>query len=172
MFFLDHMIGLEELFPLLRRKNSVKVNHKIFCHSISKAFLLNKFKKVDPKHIYELKVGKTETIWIYNRESKDSYKVNVTCVQAQHCPGSVMFLFQREDLDVRVLYTGDFRLENTNLADLEPLHDNNGKPFKIDQMYLDTTFCSRDYEHFPPRHEAIDAIWRLVTFWIKKNGNF
>lgn len=33
--------------------------------------------------------------------------VVVTTIPAFHCPGSVMFLFEKDD--VKVLYTGDFR---------------------------------------------------------------
>ena len=65
------MVGLDELFPMLRRKNSVKVNHKIFCHAITKAFLVNKFKK-DIKDIerfiFELRVNETKTIRVFDRQ--------------------------------------------------------------------------------------------------------
>ena len=79
------------------------------------------------------------------------------------------FLFERDDL--RILYTGDFRLENRKLPTLTGLHNSSGEPLKIDQMYLDTTFCSKEYEKFPPRTEAIEAIWELVRGWIHKNGD-
>ena len=93
---------------------------------------------------------------------------------AEHCPGSVMFLFEREEanLQTRILYTGDFRLENLKLEALTALHDSQGQPLKLDQLYLDTTFCSKEYENFPPRDEALDHVWRLVDGWIRKNGKF
>ena len=43
--------------------------------------------------------------------------LRVTALDANHCPGSVMFLFEKlradgGEVDLRVLYTGDFRLED------------------------------------------------------------
>ena len=79
------------------------------------------------------------------------------------------FLFEKDDR--RILYTGDFRLENRKLPTLTGLHNSSGEPLKIDYMYLDTTFCTKEYEKFPPRTEAIEAIWELVRGWIHKNGD-
>ena len=39
-------------------------------------------------------------------------------------------------------------------------------------MYLDTTFCSKEYENFPLRDHAYEAIWELVNSWIRKNGMY
>jgi len=70
------------------------------------------------------------------------------------------------------LYTGDFRLENVKLPTLTNLHSLAGEPLKIDVMYLDTTFCSKEYENFPLRDHAYEAIWELVNSWIRKNGMY
>lgn len=43
----------------------------------------------------------------YIDEDGKTQFVTVTTVAAFHCPGSVMFLFEQEN--VKVLYTGDFR---------------------------------------------------------------
>ena len=83
------------------------------------------------------------------------------------------FLFEKEETGQKnkvILYTGDFRLEHIRLPTLKDLHTSAGEPIKIDIMYLDTTFCSKEYENFPLRDEAIQAIWDLVNSWIKKNG--
>ena len=70
------------------------------------------------------------------------------------------------------MYTGDFRLENVKLPTLTNLHSLAGEPLKIDIMYLDTTFCSKEYENFPLRDHAYEAIWELVNSWIRKNGMY
>ena len=83
------------------------------------------------------------------------------------------FLFEKEETGQKnkvILYTGDFRLEHIRLPTLKDLHTSAGEPIKIDIMYLDTTFCSKEYENFPIRDDAIQAIWDLVNSWIKKNG--
>ena len=86
------------------------------------------------------------------------------------------FLFEKlEDNEVarRILYTGDFRYESVPLSSLSALHDKDAddkSPLAIDEMYLDTTFCSEDYATFPPRQEACDRIWELVQEWVRKNG--
>ena len=58
----------------------------------------------------------------------------------------------------------------SSLPTLTNLHNLGGEPLKIDLMYLDTTFCSKDYEKFPPRRHADEGIWELVNSWIRKNG--
>ncbi len=86
------------------------------------------------------------------------------------------FLFEKlEDNSVsrRILYTGDFRLEGVPLPSLSALHEGReeaASPLQIDEMYLDTTFCSDEYPTFPARQEAINRIWDLVQDWIRKNG--
>ena len=121
---------------------------------------------------------------------------------ANHCPGSVMFLFERLEglrhstkVARRILYTGDFRfLLNPNIhylscvcihsflfrfdhtsgnfvtPELASLHDRQGKPLPLDELYLDTTFCSPLYKTFPTREEAQEEIWRLCKKWVTKGS--
>ncbi len=73
----------------------------------------------------------------------------------------------------RVLYTGDFRLEGVPLDSLRPLHDSDGAaPLRLDEMYVDSTFCHPAYATFPMRKQALDAIWALVNDWVRKNGKY
>ena len=89
-----------------------------------------------------------------------------------------MFLFEvGEDLSefnkaFNILYTGDFRFENHRIETFQALHDAAGNKMRIDEMYLDTTFCSTNYKTFPTRDEAIQRIWELVHGWIRKNGMY
>ena len=170
----DHMLGLDLLIPTLRRRNAVKVNHKIYCSSISKTFLVKKFRGIDERHIKELAPNEPLVLNIFDKTKKDMYKLKVTTIPADHCPGSVMFLFEigEDQTKKNILYTGDFRMENQSLEGIQSLHDASGNALLIDEMYLDTTFCSLNYKEFPPRVEAIQRIWEIVHSWVRKNGMY
>ena len=64
--------------------------------------------------IVALHPNEAKTIHVY--DSRDIYKLRTTAVPSHHCPGSVMLLFERLDDECevvrRILYTGDFRLDN------------------------------------------------------------
>ena len=45
----------------------------------------------------------------------------------------------------------------------------NQRPLVLDEMYLDTTFLSRDYPSFPSRKKAVEEVWRLCSEWIGQN---
>ena len=170
----DHMIGLDQFLPTLKRRNAVKVNHRIYCSSISKTFLVKKFKDINERWITALSHNEPVVLNIFDRGKNDMYKLKVTSIPAQHCPGSVMFLFAiGEDVTKRnILYTGDFRFENQRLDSIHALHDTEGKTLPIHEMYLDTTFCSSNYTEFPTRDQAIQRMWGLVHSWIRKNGMY
>lgn len=73
--------------------------------------------------------------------------ITVTLFDANHCPGSVMFLFSGYFGDV--FYTGDFRYKPGIL-------DSFSLP-PIDVLYLDNTYCSPKCL-FPTRDDAIENI--------------
>ena len=87
---LDHMVGLDSLIPTLKRRNAVKVNHRIYCSAISKTFLVKKFNRVDERYITALSPNDPVVLNIFDKGKKDMYKLKVTTIPAQHCPGSVM----------------------------------------------------------------------------------
>jgi DNA cross-link repair 1B protein len=76
-------------------------------------------------------------------------KSHITPLDANHCPGSVMFYFEK-DSGENVLYTGDFRYHPTIL---DPLGGN----ARIDELYLDNTFHKTAFT-FPPQQGASDAV--------------
>ena len=158
------------MIPLLNRKNSVKVNHRIYCSDISREFLINRYGRETKRYIERMTIDKETKVRVFDKRKKEFYYPSVTAISANHCPGSVMFLFEHEDL--RTLYTGDFRFENIRLESIESLHHIDGTPLPIDQMYLDATFCSKEYKTFPSRDDAIEATWNLVNEWIRKNGMY
>lgn len=170
LFFTDHMEGLKDFIPLLNRKNSVKVNHRIYCSEISREFLINRYGRETKRYIERMTIDKETKVRVFDKRKKEFYYPSVTAISANHCPGSIMFLFEHDDL--RTLYTGDFRFENIRLESIESLHHIDGTPLPIDQMYLDATFCSKDYKSFPSRDDAIEATWTLVNEHIRKNGMY
>lgn len=88
-------------------------------------------------------------------------KVTVTAVDANHCPGAVMFLFEGRNISDggrktdRVLYTGDFRL-NREIAEFA--ENLNG----VDVAYVDSTFAEPIFR-FPSQEEVIEEIVELVA---------
>ncbi|TIB83709.1 DRMBL-domain-containing protein [Wallemia mellicola] len=98
--------------------------------------------------------------------------VTVTLIDANHCPGSSIFVFEGKqsvhagdsnfkspwigsDRIFRYLHCGDFRAS--------PQHVNHPaiKGKKFDAVYLDTTYLNPNYS-FPPQRQVIDACRDLV----------
>ena len=82
--------------------------------------------------------------------------VQVTCIDANHCPGAVLLLIQTRD-GRNILHTGDFRYEPSTMA-LHPamrrvLGDGSG----IDVLYLDTTYLKPAYR-FPTQAAAVSHV--------------
>ena len=81
--------------------------------------------------------------------------VTVTLLDANHCPGAVMFLFQVGSRSI--LHVGDFRWNRTIMQDQTPL-----QPFffsrkcQLDELFLDTTYCDPRYK-LPTQQEAIQG---------------
>ena len=122
---------------------------------------------------------KVEEKWIRPLEMEtptliaDSGGVTVTCIEANHCPGSCLFLFegpQTVDIlasakggsshlisrkPVRYLHCGDFRAS--------PVHAHHPriKNTRIDIIYLDTTYLNPRY-CFPAQEQVVEACAEMV----------
>ncbi|XP_023079045.1 protein artemis isoform X4 [Piliocolobus tephrosceles] len=77
-----------------------------------------------------------------------------------------MFLFQGNN--GTVLYTGDFRLAQGEVARMELLHSG-GRVKDIQSVYLDTTFCDPRFYQIPSREECLSGILELVRSWITRS---
>lgn len=113
----------------------------IFCSSITGNLVVQQL-KVRPEYVVKLPMN----------VSNDINGVKVTLIDANHCPGSTLFLFegQARGRELRYLHCGDFRATPTQL-----LHPSvRGK--KIDSLYLDTTYLSPKYA-FPSQEDVIEA---------------
>lgn len=78
--------------------------------------------------------------------------VTVTPIDANHCPGAVMFLF--EGYFGRILHTGDFRCHAAHLA-----HAALREP--VDALFLDNTFADPKFE-FLSTSDAVARVAEIV----------
>lgn len=120
----DHFIGLKKDFK-----------NQMFCSKVT-ANLVMKNIKVDKKYITILEMDKFLNVY-------DNDSVQVALIDANHCPGSVMFLFKLNKLKKYILHTGDFR------ASEELVENAVFKKIAIDVIYLDTTYLDSYYTFLP-----------------------
>jgi len=119
----------------------------IYC-SLETANLVHQKLGVDRKYLHPLGLM-TPTIV----ESKGR-PVTVTLMDANHCPGAVMFLFEVGKR--RILHVGDFRWNRELMTSYAPLHAFSTLQYRLDDLFLDTTYCNEKYT-LPTQAEAIRA---------------
>lgn len=154
-FHSDHYIGLTANWT----------HGPIYCSKVTGSLVKSQLKTAD-KYVVEL-------------EFEDKVPVPgtsgafVTMIPANHCPGSSLFLFEKEVSNPnpntnskekriqRILHCGDFRACSAHIEHprLKPdITDAMGriKQQKIDVCYLDTTYLNPRYS-FPPQNDVIRA---------------
>ncbi|XP_020206250.1 DNA cross-link repair protein SNM1 [Cajanus cajan] len=124
-FHLDHYQGLTKSF-----------NHgKIYCSSITARLVnMNIGISYDKLHVLPL------------NQKVEIAGIDVTCLDANHCPGSIIILFQPPN-GKAVLHTGDFRFSEEMAVN--PLL----QMCPINTLILDTTYCHPQYDF--PKQEAV-----------------
>ncbi|RDX83704.1 DNA cross-link repair protein SNM1, partial [Mucuna pruriens] len=124
-FHLDHYQGLTKSF-----------NHgKIYCSSVTARLVnMNIGIPYDKLHVLPL------------NQKVEIAGIDVTCLDANHCPGSIIILFQPPN-GKAVLHTGDFRFSEE--MTINPLL----QMCPINTLVLDTTYCNPQYDF--PKQEAI-----------------
>lgn len=134
---------------------------KIYCSAKSKVIITDRFPGLR-NFVIDLELD--EEHWIYiDEERKEG--VSVVLIDANHCPGAVMFLFKGKMGSV--LHTGDFRfsekmLENPWLC--PPERKNSEKravTIDIDYLHLDNTFANPGYD-FPTQADAYRGLVDIV----------
>ncbi|KAI0234710.1 5' exonuclease Apollo [Lamellibrachia satsuma] len=135
----DHTVGLTSTW-----------RYPIYCSPVSKRLLLHKF-SIDARFIHALEENESHIVPLDERGQET---MTVTVINANHCPGAVMYLF---DGDFgRILYTGDFRYEpymsiHTVLAGVT----------NVDVLYLDNTYnCNAC--NFPTRSVAKTMVCDII----------
>ncbi|XP_042873305.1 DNA cross-link repair 1A protein-like isoform X2 [Penaeus japonicus] len=88
--------------------------------------------------------------------------LEVTLLEANHCPGAVMFLFKLRT-GATVLHVGDFRA-HPKMESYPALWN-----CSIDTLYLDTTYCNAVYD-FPRQEDVIEKCVSVATSHVADNA--
>lgn len=144
LFFLthlhgDHIVGLSSSWQ-----------HKIYCSEVTGKLLVERY-DIDASLISPLETGCSHILYV---DSDQIEQMSVTVIDAHHCPGSVMFLF--EGYFGKILYTGDFRFDSEMKDD--PLM---GNLLHADTLYLDNTYNSPKCV-FPSREESFKQMMEII----------
>lgn len=149
-FHSDHYIGLTSSWS----------HGPIYCSKVT-GNLVRQQLRVDPKWVVDLEFEK-------KTEIPGTQGVHCTMISANHCPGSSLFLFEKEVTKgpkpklQRVLHCGDFRacqmhIEHPLLRpDVVDAVSGASRQQKLDVCYLDTTYLTPKYA-FPPQQQVIQA---------------
>ncbi|KAL4569796.1 hypothetical protein LXL04_025439 [Taraxacum kok-saghyz] len=134
----------------------------LFCSRITAKLFSPKFPGFDLTLLRVLEIGQWCSLSLVSPSSGLETKVEVIAIDANHCPGAVMYLF-RGDFG-SMLYTGDFRWEvGTEISEmgknmlLTALNNH-----KVDTLYIDNTYCDPSYS-FPSRAVAAQQILNIIN---------
>jgi DNA cross-link repair 1A protein len=149
-FHSDHYIGLTSTWS----------HGPIYCSKVT-ANLVRQQLRVDAKWVVALDFEK-------RTEVPGTQGVFATMISANHCPGSSLFLFEKETGKgkasklQRVLHCGDFRACQAHIEhpllkpDVLDAVSGKNRQQKLDACYLDTTYLNPKYA-FPPQQQVIQA---------------
>lgn len=177
-FHSDHYGGMTKRWCRERTIDS-KI---IYCSPITARLLNIKF-SVDPNFIFPMELHTRYMVYSYEKEIQDggheapsdtSPGLYVTTLEANHCPGAVIFLFESilGDVLTHYLHCGDFRINREMIAHpllLPFLCDS--KQAILDRVYLDTTYMSPKY-NFPKQEKVCDAAAELFERLISDDKLF
>ena len=124
----------------------------IYC-SLPTASLVHSQLGVPKKYLHPLPMH-TKTIVDANGRP-----ISVTLLDANHCPGAVMFLFELSS-GKQILHVGDFRWDRDAMLgqlQLRQFWQEGSNGMRLDDIYLDTTYCNEKYATMPSQKEAIAA---------------
>ncbi|XP_055921352.1 uncharacterized protein LOC129952639 [Eupeodes corollae] len=140
-FHTDHYVGLTKKFSMPIYASETTIN------------LIRGFIAVDEKLLHILFLNTPHKI----------EGVSVTAIDANHCPGAIMLLFQLP-CGKRILHTGDFRWSQKMELDINL----NLKQNHIDLLYLDTTHIS-DRHNINSQAECISKAINWVREFKQSN---
>eukprot|EP00063_Salmo_salar_P027928 XP_014002763.1 PREDICTED: 5' exonuclease Apollo isoform X3 [Salmo salar] len=143
----DHTVSL----------TSTWANRPIYCSPVTATLLKLKL-QVRERWIHPLELGEPNILPL---DGIGKERLTVTLMDANHCPGAVMFLFQ--GYFGTILYTGDFRYTPSMLR--EPCLRTNTT---IDVLYLDNTNCDPT-RTLPSRQRATQQIKEIIRSQPKHN---
>ncbi|ORZ00663.1 DNA repair metallo-beta-lactamase-domain-containing protein [Syncephalastrum racemosum] len=140
-FHSDHYHGL----------NKTWTHGPIYCSTVTAKLVVQQL-AVAPNYLQPLPM---------NQACPIDESLDVTLIDANHCPGSVLFLFKHQQRGIPpryYLHTGDFRACPKMV--LHPaIQEANRAGIQV--LYLDTTYLSPSHS-FPAQEEAIGAACQVV----------
>lgn len=116
--------------------------------------------------------------------------VRFTFLDANHCPGSSLILFQVLKTEKAYLHTGDMRFDRSKMLDCEELRPymrddirkiaeekfpstvdiQPKKQLCLESIFIDTTYCDPFYT-FPKQTEAIEFISELLSMKLNNSSS-
>ncbi|KAM9889686.1 hypothetical protein OXX79_011980 [Metschnikowia pulcherrima] len=166
-FHSDHYGGITKKWCRERTIDS-KI---IYCSEIT-GRLLNIRYSVEPCHLFSMKNDTRYKIHSFEEKLENGGQISaemspgvyVTCIDANHCPGAVIFLFEGISMDGKSTFTlhcGDFRV-NKNIM-LHPLLQRFlvGAENRLENVYLDTTYMTPKY-NFPKQEQVCESVATLI----------
>ncbi|CAD6266292.1 unnamed protein product [Miscanthus lutarioriparius] len=141
----DHLAGIVATSAV-----SASSSSPVYASRLTILIALRIFPQLDRAAFVELDVGHPPL-----RVPDPDGDFTVTALEANHCPGAVMFLF--EGPFGSVLHTGDCRLTPDCLTALTPPH----LARRIDYLFLDCTFA-RCALRFPTKEDSIRQVINCV----------
>ncbi|KAH7616567.1 putative DNA ligase 6 [Nannochloris sp. 'desiccata'] len=126
---------------------------KIYCSEVT-ANLVGHILGVPPTQFHSLPLNKPTTL---------PSGIQVTLIDANHCPGAVIFLFNLPD-GRRVIHTGDFRFSADQMLCCPHLAKFKG----ADEVYLDTTYANPKFV-FPPQEKSIEYVANTIYHLLQED---
>ncbi|XP_060589613.1 uncharacterized protein LOC132744840 isoform X1 [Ruditapes philippinarum] len=145
IFFLTHLHG-DHITGL-----TSSWSYPIYCSEITGKLLVQRY-GIKEDLIHTMQTESAEIIYLDNEQKE---QMTVTAIEANHCPGAVMFLMQ--GYFGTILHTGDFRY-HPDMINQSILSEFSGK---VDMLYLDNTYCSPGCV-FPTKDEATNQIIEII----------
>ncbi|CCK70473.1 DNA cross-link repair protein PSO2 KNAG_0E02110 [Huiozyma naganishii CBS 8797] len=143
-FHSDHYQGLKKSWG----------NGEVYCSYITAQLLCQKFNF--PRELVHI-LNNGERTMVHDR-------ISVVPLDANHCPGAQIFLFQEHDgagrIVKQIIHTGDFRATDAMVVELEKFLPSSNSV--IDEIYLDTTYMKPNHTH-PTQQTVVDVTSSFVT---------
>lgn len=145
IFFLTHLHG-DHITGL-----TSSWSYPIYCSEITGKLLVQRH-GIREDLIHSLQTECAEIIYL---DAEHHEQMTVTAIDANHCPGALMFLMQ--GYFGTILHTGDFRYRPDMITQsvLSKFSES------VDVLYLDNTYCSPECV-FPTREEATASIIDII----------
>ncbi|CAI4048412.1 DNA cross-link repair protein PSO2 SKDI_13G2680 [Saccharomyces kudriavzevii IFO 1802] len=161
-FHSDHYMGLKKSW---NNPDENPVKKILYCSKIT-AILVNLKFKIPMDEIQILPMNKR--FWITD-------VISVVTLDANHCPGAIIMLFQefsanQRDRPIRqILHTGDFRSNAQMIRTIQEWLAETAS-HTIDQVYLDTTYLTMGY-NFPSQHSVCTTVAEFTLQLLEQGKN-